>query len=422
MYEILFLLSSVFQIYEFYLIMQSFLISYQKSVNKYHVWLGYILFYVLLVIENFMVSIPVINTFTALICLLLLTLLYEASWRKRFLAVVLSFVTMFMAESMLAGVFGYVDADIFGVKEYYSYVGMVCLPIVQFFVVLLFRNINKVRNKIEVPFTYWAVTILLPIITVYLYIQISRQKSISQIDLVCCTVVIFVINIAVVFLYDLQVKAFMMKKEKEFLELQNQCKEKQLALMSDAAESLKKQRHEFRNHLNSISYYGSQKDWVGMSRYLHDIHVKMLEDEDMIDTGSAAFDGVINYKRQEAKEQEITMRIAISIPKDIAISPIHVTTVLGNLLDNSIEAVHSLKEKWIEVKIFFKCNRLNIQICNPFCEQPIEEHGEYVTSKSEKSLHGYGLQNVKTAIEVYEGTMMIDTKNHIFAVRITMFI
>ena len=84
--------------------------------------------------------------------------------------------------------------------------------------------------------------------------------------------------------------------------------------------------------------------------------------------------------------------------------------------------MHSLKEKWIEVKIFFKCNRLNIQICNPFCEQPIEEHGEYVTSKSEKSLHGYGLQNVKTAIEVYEGTMMIDTKNHIFAVRITMFI
>lgn len=422
MYVVLFLLSSVFQIYEFYLIMQTFLTSYQKRIKKCHVLMGYILFYLLLVLENIFLNIPVMNTITAITGLVLLTLLYEASWRRRCLAVVLSFVTMLMAESILAAILGYVDSDLFGIQEYYSYVGIVCLPIVQFVVVLLVRNINRVRNNMDVPFVYWIVTMLLPMITIYLYMQISRQANIRRVDLVSCTTVIFAINIFVVFLYDLQLETLTVKKEKELLEIQNEAKRKQLALMSETEKTLKKQRHDFRNHLSSLAYYGSRKDWLGMEEYLTEINLKMKEKAEILDTGNPSIDGIINYKMQLADKQGIDMDITMNVPTGLPISAINITAILGNLLDNSMEAVRGLEKRWISVYIFWTGNRLNIQVSNPCVGQAVKEKGKYLTTKEEKTWHGYGLQNVKEAVEQYEGTMKIDAQPNLFSVRITLFV
>lgn len=422
MYEILFLLVSVFQTYEFYLILGSFFDVYRKNVQKHHVFLWYMLFYAVTVAENYFINIPIVNTGTLFFSIFLLTFLYKTVWKKRLLSIVFVFVMMLMTESIVAGVFGYVDAALFGVQEYYSYVGMVCLPIVQFLLVLLFRNINNLRKKIEVPLFYWIVTILLPITTVYLYIQISRQSSISQMDLICCTVVIFVINIFVIFFYDLQIKAFTAREEKKVLETQSQGQEKQLELMTEATESLRRQRHDFRNHLSSLAYYGKEKDWGSMEQYLSDLQIRLPMQQEMIATGNMAFDSVLNYKKQMAREQGIDMRIDIRIPQDIGIASFDITTILANLLDNSLEAVQSLEAKWIAVKIFMKHNRLNIQIDNPYGVAPVKKNGKFVTSKSEKKMHGYGMQNVEAAVERYEGQMNIDMEGQIFSVKITMFL
>lgn len=422
MYVVLFLLSSVFQIYEFYLIMQTLLGIYREHFRICHIWIGYILLYLLLVTENIFVNIPIVNTITAVVGLMLITLLYEASWRKRMTALVLSFVTMFMAESVLAGLLGFVGMDLFSVQEYYSYAGTVCLPIVQFFVVLLIRNISRVRNNADVPFAYWIVTVMLPIITTYLYIQISRQPAISRIDLIGCTIVIFAINIFVVFLYDLQLETLTVKKEKELLEIQNEAKRKQLVLMSETEKTLKQQRHDFRNHLSSLAYYGSRKDWVGMEEYLTEINFKMKERTEILDTGNPSIDGIINYKKQLADKQGIDMDITMNVPTGLPISAINITAILGNLLDNSMEAVSMLEKRWISVHIFWTGNRLNIQVSNPCDGQAVQEKGKYLTTKEEKTWHGYGLQNVKEAVEQYEGTMKIDAQPNLFSVQITLFV
>lgn len=414
------LLVSAVQIYEVYLIYQCFF-DRSKVSNK-GLFAGYLGLYVFTSCQYCVVSMPIINFLTGFLGFFIMTLLYDETWKNRMVAFCFNFAAMFAAEAIVSALFGYVNAAFFEIREYYSYFGMVCLPLVQFLIVIIIRNFKNLHKKEMVSSPYWIVSIALPVLSIYLYFQICSQLEIGRMNLLLCSVVIMLINILVIFLYDKQLKSSNLIHEKEVLQLQNIYQQRQYKVISESIERIRKHQHDFRNHLNSLYYFGEKQDWTSMQAYIGQLREHIMDDTVIIKTGCIIFDGILNYKLQTAKQERIDMQVEALIPSDIMIEPCDVTVVVGNLLDNSIEATRGKKDSWIKVKILYRQGRLSIRVMNTYNNGLIRQGGLYKTSKADKRGHGYGLKNVQDVVDRYDGLLEITDKNGIFTVNVILYI
>lgn len=99
------------------------------------------------------------------------------------------------------------------------------------------------------------------------------------------------------------------------------------------------------------------------------------------------------------------------------------TIILGNLLDNAIEASSKVEENpYINVKLKYDKGRLFLQVANPYAGELIEKSGKFITTKADKDNHGIGLESVKKVIQKYSGTMSVDYDDNIFSVVILMYL
>ena len=96
--------------------------------------------------------------------------------------------------------------------------------------------------------------------------------------------------------------------------------------------------------------------------------------------------------------------------------------ILGNLLDNAIEAAQNSKEKYLGIDIRTKRGLLFITIENSY-DGSIQLHkNEIVTSRKNKESHGIGLKNVKMIVEEQGGEMQVIWVNNRFVVKVMLYL
>ena len=102
------------------------------------------------------------------------------------------------------------------------------------------------------------------------------------------------------------------------------------------------------------------------------------------------------------------MDMKVNIPKDINIHPWDLCTILGNALDNGIEAnekIENENRRNIKVNINSYKDYLLIEISNPALFNPIDEEGKLKTTKKDRENHGFGMKGIKSVVEKYNGIL-----------------
>lgn len=139
-------------------------------------------------------------------------------------------------------------------------------------------------------------------------------------------------------------------------------------------------------------------------------------------SGNKEIDSILNYMLNLAKDVLNQVEYKIVIPKDIKISFFDLNIVLGNLLENAISAACNSSKKWMFVLVQYNKGMLFIHVQNSY-EGKLNKYGEfYKTTKSDKSKHGIGLQNIKRVVDKYNGSMKISDDNKIFDVKIALYV
>lgn len=124
---------------------------------------------------------------------------------------------------------------------------------------------------------------------------------------------------------------------------------------------------------------------------------------------------IVNNEIDKAKRLGIEIRLNIEKISLDFISPIDMTTIFSNLLDNAVEACAEVDDKVIKFSIVQQMNFITINIRNPYSR--IDRQGD--TLRSTKEGHfGIGLENVRKALERYDGRLSIKTLDGIFAVTV----
>lgn len=180
--------------------------------------------------------------------------------------------------------------------------------------------------------------------------------------------------------------------------------------------------HDMNNHLNILYQLLDNNNIENAKEYIKEIGKPITQLSKRIWTGEDVIDAVINSKILKMDSKNIPYEINVEFPQNTNILQNDMCTILANLLDNAIEGVEHLREPG---KVYLTIRRINqflmIKITNP-CDANMKKFVFYPeTTKENKSLHGLGLQSIKSAVDKYDGTMKCTNEDGKFTVVIMLF-
>ena len=181
-------------------------------------------------------------------------------------------------------------------------------------------------------------------------------------------------------------------------------------------EELAKIAHDFENKLFGIKSLMIQD--IEKAHEMIDEICKIVKEENLPRVGIECIDALINSKIKNAKKVFADIKVQSYILGGIQIDSIDLCIIIGNLLDNAIEATSFVENKEILLKIKTHNSFLSITVKNE-CNSLVMLK-DYKTIKKNKLLHGYGLSNVKETVEKYDGTINYGVKENQFIVNIVM--
>lgn len=229
-------------------------------------------------------------------------------------------------------------------------------------------------------------------------------------------------NFTVFYLYDAIVSSLSDKAEKKMILQQNKYYDNQLNLMKESLESTRALRHDFKNHISTIYAMAENDNKEALLLYLSQMFNTGSNKIKYANSGNMTIDSIINFKIQEAIQKDIQINHELIIPESMLIPSFDMTIILGNLLDNAINATSVLdKDRNIDIKIWYSKGRMFLKIENTYNGEILIKNNKLITTHLDKENHGIGLENVRKVLEKYDGSMDIKYINNIFSVTVFMY-
>jgi signal transduction histidine kinase len=423
-YELIYLL---FQVFGTYVIFKFMCIFFErKGINHKIELLSYIVYYGIIAIVYFMFNSPTINLIVNLILFYILTLNYSSTWRERFISVVLTYIILvsietfayiFIKQFLLRRIFEGTEIDLV-IAQYSTY-------IISYIVALALSNFKIIKSKVHFTGLQWISVLIIPMGTIVLFYLIAKiaDDLMNNTGIILITIaILFLINIFVFYLYDNLMLSYQERLEKKLLQQQNNAYIKQFELINQSQENLKILRHDFKNHLLALRAYIELGNNDMALNYLQNTYKLVDYSTEYAKSGNTVVDSILNYKLQTAKNLGIDFMLNLNIPMILNIKPFDMSVILGNLLDNAIEATSMLNEnKKIEITVEYDRNVIYISTVNYFKGSLAYSKNKLVTTKEDKENHGFGLYSIKKALENYNGTMHISNTENKICIDIMMF-
>lgn len=175
--------------------------------------------------------------------------------------------------------------------------------------------------------------------------------------------------------------------------------------------------HDVHNHIGALRSLLLHEKTAEALDYLDQLQAPVREMTDTVWTGDETADYLINSKRVSAEENGIRYEVQVEFPRRTNLRSADLCAVLGNLLDNALEAAKQVpkdQDPCIRLTIRRIHQMLVIKVENPFVTAPVEENGRLKTSKGEKGIHGWGLRSAQTAAARYDGLLQTSCTEHTF--------
>ena len=212
------------------------------------------------------------------------------------------------------------------------------------------------------------------------------------------------------------------------LEKQIGSMQEHIAEMERIYSGIRSMKHDMKNTLSVVLRLATEKgesENEELQAYLSELNTTFDSLDFRFKTGNSVIDTLLNMKYYEALRIVPDLQVDVKkllLPCHLAIQSYDLGIILGNALDNAIEACRNLKKKEPEAKTFIrlssvrKDNLLIFKIENSFdgTLKRKRQVGFPETDKTDKKVHGIGLANIKNTAEKYQGTMDYKIDGRVF--------
>ncbi|MBR6745202.1 MAG: GHKL domain-containing protein [Clostridia bacterium] len=180
-------------------------------------------------------------------------------------------------------------------------------------------------------------------------------------------------------------------------------------------------RHDYRNHIQTMMTLMKSGEYEKVMSYLETLGEDLNTVDTVLKTGNIMADAILNSKISLAKSNHIQVDATASIPVKLSMTDIDLCVIIGNLLDNAIEASMTLpeKERMIRIYIEMKKNRLYLSFTNLTAAKKMKkENGIFRSTKG--AARGFGLLRVDRIVKKYGGYLRRASEDGAFTTEILL--
>ncbi len=324
-------------------------------------------------------------------------------------------------------------------------VGMSCL-VIFYFVLFFAMTLILYRVMKDVTVMTWQDVILLSIlnfvgsmitriisgmITVKIedeFFILFDEKPDLLWEVPMIAVLIFIGEAALIYFWQ-KYRVLLAERQKHFVEEQQvKAMKKRLEEAENFYGSIRKVRHEMKNHMANIKGLAGAGEYGEIEDYIRRMDETMQELEYKYVTGNAVTDVIINDKWRRAEKTGIRFDADFRYGGEIPAFDLGI--ILNNLLDNAIEACEKLESGKGFIRLMLKRKKqfLLLEVENSFDGTvPVQTDGGLILPTTKQSTlpgiiteHGIGLENVRDVAERYFGGVSIKVKGEVFHVTVML--
>lgn len=260
-------------------------------------------------------------------------------------------------------------------------------------------------------------TSIIAVLGLFSIISLSQQSVLpfSDDQLIGWIVLSMILMFAILF-YRMKCQHEMEAEITQLKQNQAEILERDYHILSKSYADNAKLYHDLHNHIEAIYQCLMQGHVNTAIQYCEDLRTPVQEITQSVWTGDQTVDYLISSKMTLARQLNIQTTVNIEYPHNTNIRSIDLTTILGNLLDNAIEASETAADslRFLNLTIRRINDMLIIKVENGCENPPLLENGMLKTSKKNKEFHGWGIKSVLAATDRYDGTLDTVYHNNVF--------
>lgn len=197
------------------------------------------------------------------------------------------------------------------------------------------------------------------------------------------------------------------KKYKSEMELvmenqQNEILRRSVIELENTFELWKTQIHDYKHVLLNMQHMADNKRYEEICKFIKEENQRVGNNMVYYKTGNSTADVIIYSKGERAKHNNITYIVNSHLPPEIPLDDMELIVVLGNLLDNALEAAEGIRNAFVEVTIEEENRVFHIEIRNSAKQLSVDE-----SSKEDKIHHGIGLKSAEKIVKNKNGQFEI---------------
>lgn len=179
-------------------------------------------------------------------------------------------------------------------------------------------------------------------------------------------------------------------------------------------------RHDYHNHMQVMKARLDMGDMEGLGKYLEELEQELDRVDTLVKSGNLMADAILNSKLTLARRHGISINCKAKLPERLPVEDVDLCVILGNLLDNAIEACGQVEEGGRFLRIYMTVNKTQfyLSVQNSAKEDPDFDQRNYISRK--RGNHGLGMKRVKAAVDKYQGYLKLANEPGIFAAEATM--
>lgn len=367
----------------------------------------------------------VASIWTTIISIILVILIALTGYFDRGKIILLEVLLLFVVWSLTEMIVFFCVNMLHQEKTDTDMIGTVISKIVMIIGVYVFSLIWKKSNNNIIPSKYYLGLLFVPLGSIYIAINefYSKNGTKQMISSMLTFSILLLFNIIILEIYSKISENFILEKEKALYTQQINMMAVNTEEQKKVMENFHRERHDLVNKLivlkNELEYDDKDAVIQNIDKIIQNCSIRQI----ISNSGNKCIDALINVKYAIAKEKGIEFVLKIFIPEDLLINQCDIGIVLGNVLDNAIEATEKCENatKTIEIIMGIKKESLVLVVKNPYESLlKTDKAGNLLSTKKDFHRHGYGLSSIKRVVERYSGDVIIEDEDGQFVITITM--
>ncbi len=426
-YYIFYIIYNIINIFIIYKSIKTILDEDAVFNKKYEIY-SYILFFIISSLMFLLYPIPLITLFTNILIVFLIQFNYKTKMKNKilltlYIITILSIIDVITSILINKAVVN-INIQIRYNNNFNTILGFIFQLALNFISLKSIKSFKKMQFNLEMPKIFWFPLIVIPFISMLLVLLFLYDKSSSVKLIIFLCVSLIIINLTIFALYDFFLDYTKSKIEKELLEREKEFNLKQFNIIINNYESLELFRHDFKNHISYIKKCSKDNNLDEIIKYTDNITKEVKINKNInINSGNLLIDSILNFKFQEILNNNIRLEYNVLAPYDLKIDSLDLVSLLGNLIDNIIEAnikIENVSDRYSNINIKYIKNNLFINLENSFKEVKFDNNNNLKTLKKESHKHGLGLKSIKNIVNKYNGFIKMDIKENKFITKIVL--